>query len=83
MVAEAEDLPFEDSSFDIVISLTAAQNFRDIEKALSEIKRVGKEKFVLSILKKSSKAQEFEKLVKQFFPKIRRVDEEKDLIFIS
>ena len=44
-LAPAENIPFNDNEFDIVISITAIQNFEDIEKGLNEIKRVGKGKF--------------------------------------
>jgi len=53
-IAPAEELPYPDHFFDVVISVTAIQNFQDIKKGLEEIKRVGKGKFVLSFLKKSS-----------------------------
>jgi len=43
-VADAKELPFEDNSFDLVISLNVLHNLYcyDLEKALSEIERVGK-----------------------------------------
>ena len=80
--APAENIPFEDNSFDIVVSITAIQNFEDIKKGLEEIKRVGKKRFVLSFLKKSNKAQTIEILINQLFQHIyKRVEEEKDIIF--
>ena len=51
--AKAESLPFKDNEFDVVIAVTSIHNFDDIEKGLKEIKRVGKDKFALTILKKS------------------------------
>lgn len=80
----AEELPFEDKSFDVVISLTAMQNFKDIARGISEIKRVGKKKFALSYLKKAEKADEIEKTINELFlkSKIKRIEEEKDIIFI-
>ena len=47
--AEAEHIPFRDDTFDIVISVTAIQNFHNIKIALSEMMRVGKDSFVFSI----------------------------------
>ena len=80
--AVAEKLPFKNNFFDIVISITAIQNFDNIEKALKEIKRVGKNKFILSFLKKSKKKQIIDKLIKKHF-KIREIiEEEKDLIYV-
>jgi ubiquinone/menaquinone biosynthesis C-methylase UbiE len=78
----AEQLPFEDNSFDVVISLTAIQNFADIQKGISEIKRVGKKQFALSYLKQSNKAENIETEIKKQFPKAKRIEEEKDIIFV-
>jgi ubiquinone/menaquinone biosynthesis C-methylase UbiE len=78
----AEQLPFEDRAFDVVISLTAIQNFSDIVKGIQEIKRVGKKQFALSFLKKSPKADEIEAILKKEFPKAQKIEEEKDIILI-
>ena len=80
----AEELPFEDHSFDVIVSLTAIQNFNDIEKGLSEIKRVGTKQFALSYLKKSVKANFIDETILKLFHgyKIQMIDEEKDVIFI-
>lgn len=53
--ADAEDLPFPDYSFDYVISITAAQNFSNVEAAVKEIHRVVKKVAVITILSKSKK----------------------------
>lgn len=84
MLGNAESLPFNDSSFDIVVSLTAIQNFNDIEKGLNEIKRVGKNTFAISFLKKSEKSEDIERILKKLFEKskIKKIEEEKDNIFI-
>ncbi|MCA9477986.1 MAG: class I SAM-dependent methyltransferase [Nanoarchaeota archaeon] len=84
LVGAAEDLPFEDHSFDVVISMTAIQNFEDIRKGLEEIRRVGKNRFGLSYLKRSSKAEKIEDLIDEIFSEfqILRIEEEKDFIFI-
>ena len=81
-LAPAEDIPYDDGFFDIVISITAIQNFEDIRKGLEEIKRVGKDKFVLSFLKKSSKKHKIISLIKTIFGAGEYIEEEKDLIFI-
>jgi ubiquinone/menaquinone biosynthesis C-methylase UbiE len=78
--ASAESLPFEDDEFDAVISVTAIQNFEDIEKGLSEIKRVGKE-FVLTFLRRSEKKEEIEGLIKKLFRIKKIVEEEKDMLY--
>ena len=46
------------------------------------MKRVGKKQFALSFLKKSEKAKEIENLIKEAFPKAKKIEEEKDVIFI-
>jgi SAM-dependent methyltransferase len=40
VVAPAEELPFEDGSFDVVTCRIAAHHFEDIRKAISEMARV-------------------------------------------
>ena len=78
--AKAEKLPFKDNEFDVVISVTAIQNFEDIEKGLEEIKRVGKE-FVLTFLKRSEKKEKIEKVIKKLFKIKKMIEEEKDMIY--
>lgn len=79
----AEYLPFRDNSFDIVISVTALHNFKDIEKGLDEIRRVGKNLFVFSVLKKSEKFRHIGDLIYSGFTVTKRVEEEKDIIFFT
>ncbi len=80
-LAPAESIPYPDGFFDVVISITAIQNFRNIEKGLREIKRVGKNKFVLSFLKKSAKREMIDKLIRKLFKVGKVIEEEKDLIY--
>ena len=82
-LASAENIPYKDNFFDIVISITAIQNFDNIEKGLKEIKRVGKERFILTFLKKSSKKDLIEKTIKKLFKIDKIIEEDKDLIFIT
>ncbi|MFC1705000.1 class I SAM-dependent methyltransferase [Nanoarchaeota archaeon] len=82
-IAPAEEIPYPDNHFDYVISITAIQNFEDIEKGLSEIKRVGKDKFVLSFLKKSSKADSIKEKINQLFEIKKEIEEEKDFILLT
>lgn len=78
----AEDLPFKDKSFDVVISMTAIHNFDDFNKALDEMKRVRKKKVIISLLKKSAKFNEIKKAIKKRF-KVKEINEEKDVIFVE
>ena len=81
---KAESLPFEDSSFDLIISTTAIHNFDDVEKAIKEMKRVGKSKcqFAITLLKKSKNYDKIRGLLIQNFKTKKEIDEEKDTIFI-
>ncbi len=82
--AKAESIPFGDNKFDIIISITAIHNFDDVDKAIEEIKRVTKPKaqIIITILKKSQKADEIKrKMVKNFIFR-KEVEEEKDYILI-
>ena len=81
IVAKAEKLPFRENEFEAVISLTAIQNFDDIEKGLGGIKRVGKE-FVLTFMKKSEKRDFIEKTIKALFRIKKTIEEEKDIIYL-
>ncbi|MBI2106414.1 class I SAM-dependent methyltransferase [Candidatus Woesearchaeota archaeon] len=81
--AYAEKIPYKSNFFDVVISVTAIQNFKDMEKGLREIKRVGKNSFVLTFLKKSSKKDFIEKLIKKHFKVEKKIEEDKDIIFFA
>jgi len=82
-IEKAENIPFDDNSFDLVTSITAIQNFQNIEKALKEINRVAKKIIILTFLKKSPKQQQIIKLIKNNFKNILlQTEQEKDLIFI-
>lgn len=80
--APAEKIPFEDNFFDIVISVTAIQNFSNIKNGLKEIKRVGKSKFILTFLKKSPKKEKIDTLIRKHFNIKKVIEEDKDLIYI-
>jgi ubiquinone/menaquinone biosynthesis C-methylase UbiE len=80
--APAEQLPFDDNEFDVVVSITAIQNFDDIRKGLQEIRRVGKGRFVLTYLKRSQKAEQIEALISELFTVTKRIEQDKDIIFI-
>lgn len=82
IVGKAEKLPFPDKSFDYIISLTAAQNFEDIPKAIQEMKRVLKKEGAISILKKSRLLELLKKELKKNFKIENEIEEEKDIIFI-
>lgn len=76
---KAEELPFPDNSFDIVISLTAIHH-ADAKKAVAEMFRVAKRNIVISVLKKASNFKEIEKEISKLNVE-KRVEESHDVIF--
>lgn len=81
-IGSAEKIPFEDSSFDIVISVTAIHNFTDIAKGLLEMRRVGKRDYAFSILKKAKSLKRIEIEIEKLFDVKEKIDEGIDIIFI-
>jgi len=81
--AYAENLPFKDSSFDTVISVTAIHNFKDIRKGLEEIKRVSRKNIALSILKRSAKINEIKDSIQKLFMITKTIEENQDIIFFA
>ena len=79
---QAENLPFKDNSFDVIISITAIHNFRNIKKSIAEIKRVSRGKIAISVLKRSKKFNYIKKLILKNFD-VKEIEEDKDIIFIS
>lgn len=82
-VGRAEELPFPDKSFDVVICITAIHNFHDLRKGIDEMKRVGKDRFVITVLRKSKRVEEIEKLIILNFKVSKIIVEDKDIIFIG
>lgn len=80
-LGKGELLPFRNNSFMAVVSITALQNFDDIEKGLLEMKRVAKEHIIVSVLKRSPKISMIEELIGKVFSSFKAIEEEKDIIF--
>jgi ubiquinone/menaquinone biosynthesis C-methylase UbiE len=78
----AEDLPFADGWFDVVICLTAVHNFTNLEKGLDEIKRVASKTIVITILKKSPKYASIMAAIKKRFKQITSIDDQTDTILV-
>jgi ubiquinone/menaquinone biosynthesis C-methylase UbiE len=76
----AEQLPFQDNSFDIVVCLTALHNFADPQRALLEMKRVGTGRFAISILKRAKNFDNLMKMVSQTFKVKEMLEDPKDII---
>ena len=63
VIASAETIPFEDSSFDVVVSRIAPHHFADVRKALEEMARVSNDVVVIEdTLYSSDRQEEAEKL---------------------
>lgn len=63
VVCRAEDLPFADGSFDVVVSRIAAHHFDDIGKGIGEMARVSNRVLVIEdMLYRTEDEQEAEKL---------------------
>ena len=77
----AENLPFPDNTIDWVISVTAIHHF-DLDRAIKKIKRVGKNNFVITILKKSPKKDAIIQKIKENFTIKKEIEEDKDIIFV-
>lgn len=78
--ASAEKLPFANNIFDVIVSLTALQNFQDIPAGIKEIIRVGSN-YILTYRKKSPRSREIEEALDDL--KCARFDQGTDIIFIS
>jgi ubiquinone/menaquinone biosynthesis C-methylase UbiE len=77
---EGEHLPFSDNSFDVVICVTALHNFHNPKKGLQEIKRVGKGKGAITVLKKAKSHEKLVKSIMQIFPIENEIEDDKDTI---
>lgn len=77
-------LPFKSNKFDAICSFTALQDIEDLENTFKEMKRVLKKEgqIIISFLKISKKKDKIIKLIENNFNTKKRIEEEKDLIFI-
>lgn len=86
----SESLPFLDNSFDVIISMSAVQNFFNIDKSLHEFVRVCRTggKIVVSVSKKFDrvipKLNTFLKIMEEFLyvSDLEVFEQEKDFIFV-
>jgi ubiquinone/menaquinone biosynthesis C-methylase UbiE len=78
-LGKAEDIPFEDNSFDNVISISSIHNFKDYKKGVEEMIRVAKKKVIITLIKKAKKYEEIKDYLKDF----KEVDHPIDTIFIK
>jgi ubiquinone/menaquinone biosynthesis C-methylase UbiE len=76
----AEQLPFQDNSFNLIICLTALHNFTDPERALLEMKRVCTGRLAISVLKRAKNFEQLMKLVSQTFKVKEMLEDPHDII---
>ncbi|MEK6974378.1 MAG: class I SAM-dependent methyltransferase [Nanoarchaeota archaeon] len=79
---EAENLPFKDNSFDIIICISAIHNFNNVRKAVEEIKRVTNGKIAITLFKRSRKFSYIKKIILKNF-EVKEIDAEKDVVFVG
>ncbi len=78
----AENLPFKDEAFDIIVSVTCAQNFSSIHKAIREMKRVSKRIVAVSILSRSKKLKVLRNAVFKYFKDYKEYKINVDTLFL-
>lgn len=79
ILGNAEKLPFENKSFDVVISISAIHNFKDYKKAIDEMFRVAKESVIVSLFKRPKNFNE----IKGYFKPDKEIDSDIDLIMFK
>lgn len=82
IVGRAEELPFPDGSFDVIVCVTAIHHVDDVPRALREMARVGKDRFGFSVLKRAARFAEIERAICGQFSVVKTIDEGTDVIFI-
>jgi len=84
ILGTAEELPFAQKKFDVIISMTALHH-TNIEESLDEIARVAKKDacIVLTYPKHATNLETFRKAFQKHFSKSREIEEEKDIIFLN
>ncbi|MBL7080205.1 class I SAM-dependent methyltransferase [Candidatus Bathyarchaeota archaeon] len=65
IMGDARVLPFRDSSFDVVFSVTVIQNTPDPLSSIEEMKRVGRARAGVTALKKAFTRESFEALLRE------------------
>jgi len=82
LLANAEELPLKNQEFDIVISVTSAQNFSSIHKAVKEMKRVSKRIVAISILSRSKKLKVLKNAISKNFKDYKEYKINVDTLFL-
>lgn len=81
-IASAENLPFANDNFELVVSVTAVHNFNDIKKGIKEIFRVSKKWIIITVLNKTANKKNILALIKNQGTLIEEIDEGMDSILL-
>jgi ubiquinone/menaquinone biosynthesis C-methylase UbiE len=81
---DISSLPFQDASFDSVMSFTVIQDCLEPEKVLEEVFRVLKKEgvFIVTFLKMSSKRELIETKIEEIFYLEEKRENEKDCLYV-
>lgn len=80
--ASAGNLPFGNSEFGLVVSISAAHLFENKENAFSEMLRVGQDEFIISYPHSSAASLELERLIRKKFSILKIVKSRIDVLFL-
>ena len=69
--------------FDVVVSLTAIQNFTDVVKGLENTVAMGCDRFALTYLKRASKAKIIDETIERLLDVDQRIEQQHDIIYIA
>ncbi len=81
-ICAAEQLPFPNNAFDVVLCITAVHNMVVPEQAIKEMQRVSRKLIIISVLKKSINAKRLFQLILGSATCIATFDDVHDKIFI-
>ncbi len=80
--ARGEDLPFDDNSFPVVVSLTALHNYDDWHLGIDELFRVCSHTALVGVLKKSAEHDAIVSYVRERFSVIHELSDQHDLLLV-
>lgn len=77
-----EELPFEDASFPVVLSLTALHNYSDWFQGVDELVRVSSDLVLVGVLKKSAEHDEIVSRLTHVFHVDSAIDDQHDSLLV-
>ncbi len=82
LCARGEQLPFSDSAFPVVLSLTALHNYSDFRRGVEELFRVCGDVCLVGVLKKAPASHEIVSLLKQRFSVQEELSDQHDFLLV-